>query len=233
MSTKAAACRTFPADLPGEFETHVTFTCADAEVDALVAWGKARGTGATHILLERGRTVSQPMLTLRAATTLAAARAAAAELACAARADGFHPVRIKIEAAPWHPAVPVRDEDAAALEPAYHFEHHVKLLLGPDDATGPLAALAVRHSAHLSRNARRKRDDGRHERFVTQRCRAVGDRTAAAALDLLVTELTGRGHEILSVEREFVVFDDDETLDRGWIDETAEPFSASATSRTV
>ncbi|MDI2131673.1 hypothetical protein [Yinghuangia seranimata] len=219
-TTTTTAVRAFPDHVPGEFETHVTFRCADAHFDALAAWGTARGTGVTHIVLDRGQSVSQPMLTLRATTTLAAARDAAAELVGAARADGFHPVRVKVEAAPWHEGVPATDAEGAELGPAHYFEHHVKLLLdtGFDAAAhAALAALVAPHAAHLSHNARRRRDDGRHERFVTQRRRAVGDRSAARALDDLVAALTRAGHRVLSVEREFVVFDDDETLDDGWI----------------
>lgn len=78
-------------------------------------------------------------------------------------------VRIKVEAAPWNDGVPERDADA--VEGRY-FEHHVKLLL-PDAAAGTLVSLTrllEPHQARLSRNARRQRDDGRHERFATQRC---------------------------------------------------------------
>lgn len=209
----------FPAHVRGEFETHVTFRCPDAEIDALAAWGRARGAGVTHIVLERGRTPSQPMLTLRAITTLSEARDAAAALVRAAHARGFAAVRVKIEAAPWHAGVPGTDAEAAALDRAHYFEHHVKLLLDPGFDAAALAGLVARHAAHLSYNARRRRDDGRHERFVTQRCRAVGNATAAAELDALVRELGRHDHHILTVEREFVVHDDGEALDLGWIDE--------------
>ncbi|WP_101896959.1 hypothetical protein [Embleya scabrispora] len=212
----------FPEDAPGDFETHVTFRCADADIDALTAWGRERGAGMTHIVLGRGRTPSQPMLTLSARTTLGAARTAAARLATAAGARGFRAVRVKIEAAPWHDAVPSTDAAAAALGDTYYFEHHVKLLLdpGPDGAApAGLVALATRHDAHLSHNARRRRDDGRLERFVTQRCRGVGDGTAARELASLTEALTASGRHIVSIEREFVVFDDAESLDHGWIEE--------------
>ncbi|HSA51022.1 MAG TPA: hypothetical protein VLH10_13080 [Yinghuangia sp.] len=209
----------FPGHVRGEFETHVTFRCAGAEIDALAAWGRTRGAGMTHIVLARGHTVSQPMLTLRATTTLNAARQTARDLVHAARAHGFHAVRVKVEAAPWHDGVPATDTEAAALGSDYYFEHHVKLLLEPGCDTGQLAALAVRHTAHLSHNARRRRPDGHQERFVTQRCRRVGNVSAAGRLDVLVRELHRLGHHILSREREFVVFDDDRTLDHGWIDE--------------
>lgn len=211
----------FPADVAGEFETHVTVRCAEAEVGRLAAWAGARGAGVTHIVLGRGEVVSQPMVTVRARTTLEAARSAGAVWAGAARSAGFEVVRVKIEAAPWHPGVPRTDADAAVMAASYHFEHHVKVVLEPAVDTRELADIAVRHDAHLSHNARRVRDDGRAERFVTQRCRGVGDATAERALTALVAELRDGGYAIHSVEREFVVHDDHEALDRGWIDEAA------------
>lgn len=123
----------FPEDVPGDFETHVTFRCSDADIAPLTIWGRERGAGMTHIVLGCGRTPSQPMLTLGARTTLGAARRAATRLAAGAGACGFHAVRVRIEAAPWHAAVPATDA-AAALGHAYFFEHHVKLVLGPGPA---------------------------------------------------------------------------------------------------
>ncbi|QIS13547.1 hypothetical protein [Nocardia arthritidis] len=67
----------------------------------------------------------------------------------------------------------------------------------------------------MSANARCVRADGRLERFVTQRCRLVGERTAAARAEALVVALSA--YEVCSVEREFVVLDTDESLDAGWI----------------
>jgi hypothetical protein len=55
----------------GDFETHVTVHCAESESGVLEQWAAARGLRFTHILLCRGRVVSQPMLTLRAGDTSA------------------------------------------------------------------------------------------------------------------------------------------------------------------
>jgi hypothetical protein len=60
------------------------------------------------------------------------------------------------------------------------------------------------------------RDGGRHERFVTQRCRGVDAEEAGRALERLLGELEGL--EVLSVEREFVLYDSDESVDDGWIE---------------
>ncbi|GAA1574221.1 hypothetical protein GCM10009678_66160 [Actinomadura kijaniata] len=199
----------------GEFETHVT---VDGPADDLAGWAEARGLKFVHILLDRGRTPSQPMLTLRTGGTLADARADAERAAADLRAAGFTVTRLKIEASPRTEGVPVTDADA--LGPGFYFEHHIKLLLPGDADTAALAAVAARHSAHLSRNARRVRADGRQERFVTQRCREVGMQTAGRRMKALLNALRRHGGlEVGTVEREFVVFDDAPALDDGWIDE--------------
>ncbi|WP_067477404.1 hypothetical protein [Actinomadura hibisca] len=207
-------------DFTGDFETHLTVSCPAAEIDAVERWAAERGLKFAHIVLDRGRVPSQPMLTLRTRGTLDAARARAEDVAARLRADGHPVTRLKIEASPFNAGVPEHDADAP--DPGrYYFEHHVKLLLDPAADTAALAAAARPHAAHLSRNARRVRADGRHERFVTQRCRGVGSRTAVRRLEALVAALDG--HEIVSVEREYVVFDGDASLDDGWIEEETRP----------
>jgi len=75
----------------------------------------------------------------------------------------------------------------------------------------------VPYGARLSRNARRQFTDGRHERFVTQRCHDVGAPTARQRLDALLAALRAGGHEIVEVEAEYVVRDDALHLDDGWL----------------
>ncbi|GHG79432.1 hypothetical protein [Streptomyces griseocarneus] len=211
---------TSPTSFSGDFEAHLTVRADDpAGVAALEAYAAARGVKFTHIVLERGRTPSQPMLTLRGRGGLDGMRGTVEEAAHGLREAGFGVVRTKIESTPWAEGVPGTDEEAVVLGGRYYFEHHLKLLLAPGADTVALADVVSRHAAHLSRNARRVRADGRAERFVTQRCRLVGDRTARARLEGLVAALQARGDEIVSVEREFVVHDSDESLDAGWIDE--------------
>lgn len=124
-----------------------------------------------------------------------------------------------LTASPWAEGVPGTDEAAIVLGSRYYFEHHIKLLLPAGTEPEDLAPAVVRHRAHASVNARRARPDGRTERFVTQRCRAVGDQTAEARLADLLAVLAD--YRILSVEREFVVYDTNESADEGWIIEPA------------
>lgn len=99
-------------------ETHVTVRCPDpAELERLDAWSGARELKVTHILLARGRMVSQPMLTL-------ADRDGHERLVPALRAAGFDPVRVKVETVPW-----ATDRPGPG---GGYFEHHLKLLLPAD-----------------------------------------------------------------------------------------------------
>ncbi|GAA1266748.1 hypothetical protein GCM10009665_64620 [Kitasatospora nipponensis] len=209
----------------GEFETHLTVPDRPGELPALAAWSAARGLELTHIVLARGRTPSQPMLTLRGSGTLEHQQVAADALARELRQAGWPPVRVKIEATPWTLGVPEHDRDAAALGPGYYFEHHLKVRLTPGADLPALTALALAHDAHLSWNARRVERDGRSQRFVTQRCHGVGLRTAGERLDRLVGALgasAADSHgclELISVEREFVVLDSNLGIDDGWLDD--------------
>ncbi|MFI1917018.1 hypothetical protein [Nocardia sp. NPDC020380] len=200
----------------GDFEAHLTVRAVDA--DRLERYAAANGFKFVHIVLEHGRIVDQPMLTVATAGAFSAVRDSIGSLVARLHVAGFPVVRTKIEATPWAVGVPATDPEAVALGAGYYFEHHIKLLLAPDSDLRALTALAVPHRAHLSVNARRKRTDGRSERFVTQRCRLVGDITAAARYTGLLDALRSAGHEILSTEREFVVHDSDESIDAGWIE---------------
>ncbi|MFI1070388.1 hypothetical protein [Streptomyces puniciscabiei] len=208
------------------YETHVTVRCTGpAETERLRGWAEAAGLKLTHIVLARGRMRDQPMLTLAGSASYAEQSARAAGTVTALRSAGFTPVRVKTESVPWAPEVP-----GGPCGGGQYFEHHVKLRLDAGTDLAGLTARVVPHGAHLSWNARRVRGDGRRERFVTQRCRGVRDAEAEAALRLLLAELDGL--EVLGVEREFVLYDSDESVDDGWLEERAVQESPPEQPRT-
>ncbi len=145
----------------------------------------ARGVKYTRIQLDRGEHASQPMLSWLCAGTPASAEEEARAATATLRAEGFVVTRLKVEAAASGAEAPVTAAQGAA-QPQRYFEHHVKLLLPATQDLEAVRAVAVRHRAHLSRNARRVRADGVRERFVTQRCHRTGRVEAAAALAGLV-----------------------------------------------
>lgn len=200
------------------FEYHITVSGDDAAAARLAAWAGERGVKFTHIVLARGETTSQPMLTVRADGTAESVLADAEAMAGQLSVTGFEVTRMKLEASPFADGVPATAEQAAAQLVDRYFEHHLKLLLPPDADEAALADLVTPHGAHLSRNARRVREDGRAERFVTQRCHQVGADRAVAELDRLAKTLSGAGHQIIDVEREYVLYDSRPSVDAGWID---------------
>jgi hypothetical protein len=206
-------------EIAGEFETHLTIRLDSSQAIApLALWASARGLKFTHILLDLGQTVSQPMLTRYGRGVLAEELTAATRLRTELESAGFAVSRIKVEAALGNVGVPHTNADVSSHPPGRYFEHHVKLLLDSNLDRTALVELAQCHRAHLSRNALRLRSDGRHERFVTQRCYAVGRSDARRDLDALLDALESGGYEILDVEEEFVVYDSNVAIDAGWID---------------
>ncbi|MEU3610418.1 hypothetical protein AB0E83_34030 [Streptomyces sp. NPDC035033] len=192
-------------DAPGTYETHVTVRCGTGEErDRLEAWAARRGLKLTTIVLARGRMPVQPMLTLPDRTGHPA-------LVAALRADGFQPVRVKVETVPW-------SAEPAGPGGGYH-EHHLKLALPAPYDRAALEALVVPHGAHVSWNARRALPGpgGRHERFVTQRHPGPAP-AALRACDDLLAALLAAGHEVVGEERELVLSDSDLSVDEGWLE---------------
>lgn len=200
----------------GEFETHLTVAGERGELDGegLLRFAQAHGLKCLQIELARGVHAFQPMLTRRGHGDLAGELAIAARVAAQLRDAGFVVCRTKIEASPTNAGIPQHEHEA---QPGRYFESHIKLLLAARADSGELAALAIAHGAHLSRNALRWRDDGRHERFVTQRYARGGFRAVDAALRNLLDALRPLGHRQLSVETEYVVHDSNLAIDDGWI----------------
>ncbi|SOD65706.1 hypothetical protein SAMN06297387_12317 [Streptomyces zhaozhouensis] len=203
----------------GEWEAHLTVGCPPARVAALASWAERHGHGFVHIVLARGATPSQPMVSLRGDGPLAEAGRAVAGVTARLAADGHPLTRVKIETTPWAEGVPAHDAADGTDHPGRYFEHHVKLLLAADHDRPSLERLAVAHGAHVSWNARRVRADGAEERFVTQRCAGVGSPTATRRLAALLDALAVASvpHRVVEVEREYVAHDSNLALDDGWL----------------
>ncbi|AVT36905.1 nucleotidyl transferase AbiEii/AbiGii toxin family protein [Plantactinospora sp. BB1] len=205
------------SEVSGDFEIHVTVHAQHAE--KLAAFAAEHGVKFLHIVLDRGTFASQPMLTLTGRGTLREQHAVVEHWRQRLRRAGIPECRSKIEAAPWCTGLPQSDEEAATEPAGRYFEHHVKLLL-PDASVRTLLAVTdviTPHHARLSRNARRKRSGGAEERFVTQRCHGVGLGTARQRLDALVEALRSAGHEVVTLEQEYVVSDSHLSHDEGWL----------------
>jgi hypothetical protein len=206
-------------EFAGEFESHLTVLIQHPErLTELRKWAEANALKCLHIVLDRGLFASQPMLTRRGRGSLSTELAIARRLTERLNAAGFEVLRIKLEASPENEGIPLTDTESMRSNDNRYFEHHVKLLIDNEARVPALTDIALRHYAHVSRNALQVRSDGMQERFITQRCRRVGLPSANRQLSDLLEELKKRSQLVIEVEREFVVYDSNCKIDKGWID---------------
>lgn len=100
-------------EFDGEFETHIALRAEDDSlVESAQRWASVHGLKFLHIVLERGQTPSQPMITRRASGTLSAQLKTAHDLTARMAVEGITVSRIKIEAAPRNRDVPDTDDEA-------------------------------------------------------------------------------------------------------------------------
>lgn len=205
-------------EFTGEFETHITVGLNDLdEVKRLHKWSANHGLKCLHIVLDRGVTESQPMLTRHGWGDFTNELGIAVALCQSLKAEGFSAVRIKMEVASGNQGVPQSTSEARNHPQDRYFEHHIKLLLESSTEMEALVKLAEQHSAHLSRNVLRTRSDNYHERFVTQRCMAVGRDQAQQQLQKLLDAIAALEYSVMEVEEEFVIYDSNLGIDQDWI----------------
>ena len=207
---RATACR-------GSFEAHLTVDAADlARRTTFEALCGELGVKCVLIELAAGVHRSQPMTASYHRGELGSVLGEIESLHAALWQAGFPVVRVKIEAAAMNPGVPITDEEAAAIDG--YFEFHAKVRLPDPSDVAALRALCESRSAHLSRNDR-KRDEHGAERFITQRVYRVGRTRAANEFDALLRDLAQAGHAVVSMKREYTIYDGKLELDAGWLDQ--------------
>lgn len=198
----------------GAFEAHVTVRCDAADAPRFAAACDRLRVKHLQIELARGEHVAQPMTATVHRGELRQVQGEVHELARALVADGFEVVRTKIEALPRNRDLPETDE-AAAAEPGRYFEYHLKVVVPPGELE-PVRAAAEAHGARLSRNARRTRPDGSHERYLTLRLPGLGRASADARFAALEAAVEALPVTIGRRVREYTVYDSNLALDRGW-----------------
>lgn len=199
-----------------QFEIHLTVEAAQAAAgaDALSRFAESEGMQLLHIELPRGAVTAQPMLSWRRDGVLADCLAQIDAIEQALADQDIRVVRAKVEAAPSNVGVPQAED---ACPPGTYFESHLKLLVEDDAALSAITDIAIAHGAHVSRNARRTREDGRQERFVTLRSVDGGLPGMKMRLQALQDALTPMVRAVLDTEIEFVVHDSNRALDAGWL----------------
>ena len=205
----------------GAFEAHITVSArSEEDLRRFRAFCDAAAVKCIFIELSRGEEPFQPMTASYHHGTLRQAREEVQAMARALAAEGFDVTRMKLEALGKNRDIPEDDATAKAL-PASYFEFHVKVLLpaGVSDVEG-LRSRCEKHGAHLSRNARKVREDGASERFVTLRVYGLGRANADARFTTLLEDLAGTGLTLTQRLREWTVYDSNHGLDRGWLEDS-------------
>ncbi|MBZ4421903.1 hypothetical protein [Myxococcus sp. RHSTA-1-4] len=202
----------------GAFEAHITVSArSEEDLRRFRAFCDAAAVKCIFIELGRGEEPFQPMTASYHHGTLRQAREEVQAMARTLAAEGFDVTRMKLEALGKNRDIP-EDDAAARAQPANYFEFHVKVLLpaGVSDVEG-LRSRCEKHGAHLSRNARKVREDGASERFVTLRVYGLGRANAEARFTALLEDLAGTGLTLTHRLREWTVYDSNHGLDRGWL----------------
>lgn len=204
----------------GAFEAHLTVSArSEEDLRRFRAFCDAASVKCIFIELGRGAEPFQPMTASYHHGTLRQALEEVQAMARALAAEGFDVTRLKLEALGKNRDIPEDDATARAW-PANYFEFHVKALLPPGDMEmEALRARCEKHGAHLSRNARKVREDGASERFVTLRVYGLGRANADARFTALLEDLAGMGLTLTQRLREWTVYDSNHGLDRGWLGE--------------
>jgi hypothetical protein len=198
----------------GAFEAHVTVRCAADESPRFAATCDRLGVKHIQIELAAGEHAAQPMTATVHRGELREVQDEVHDLARALVADGFEVVRTKIEALPRNRDLPETDA-AAAADPGRYFEYHLKVVVPPGELERVREAAAA-HGARLSRNARRTRADGSHDRYLTLRLPGLGRASADARFAALEAAIEALPVTIGRRVREYTVYDSNLALDHGW-----------------
>ncbi len=196
------------------YETHITVDCERSAVTAARELAVELGLAWTHIELSSGERPSQPMLTVTDGETLEQHRARGARVVAICDERRIRVLRIKTEGSVDCAECLSDDARAQCARDGRYFESHVKINVDGDDARERARMVARAHEAHFSRSARRA--TAVEERFVTVRMRAVSRAQASATTRALVEALEREGLYVSSKRAEYVLYDSDFSVDRGW-----------------
>lgn len=177
------------------YEFHITLAVGDDDIDDLPAGWKL-----TTIVLSCGQHPVQPMISNFGDWSV---------LAEALSKLGSRVKRYKVEQDLTDDFGPIH------VRGGEYFEHHIKVFV-PKDSETPIAALAMRHCGHLSRNAKKTGESG-GEYFITQRNQYMKSLAESNHYlkELLVT-LAKEQVLVLQIEQELVIYDSNKWLDNGW-----------------
>ncbi|HEX7997376.1 MAG TPA: hypothetical protein VF528_03080 [Pyrinomonadaceae bacterium] len=202
----------------GTFESHVTVNAGGfSHVERFRQLCEELGLKSIIIELSRGVSRTQPMTATHHRGSLEDVLAEVRAIAQSFERNGFAVKRVKVEAEPDNDGVPHTDEESSQLPPTNYFEFHALVTLPIASDLSTLAALCVKHDAHLSSSMFKRLPEGRAQRFVTMRVYGAGRTRAADLFQKLAGDIGRAGYTISREVREYVVYDSNLLLDAGWI----------------
>ena len=222
-----------------DFEVHVTVS-ESADTVALEQVAIDTEAKVTEIILARGQTPLQPMITFRGTGTLRSQLKRAERTIRRLRRKGIGVVRIKVEVGLQEAFFETGASGgwSRRAEPPdwLYAEQHIRVRLRTGDSDR-LRHDALRLGAHVSTNARAS-TGFMEERFVTSRVYNTADnfpqrspqtidtwshseyRILSARFETVAEGLRDAGWGIVDGDRELVVHDTNFELDQGWLPET-------------
>lgn len=203
-------------DYSTECEIHITVNDYERiSADSLEGWEDFKYT---HIVLSKGNSPSQKMITKRVNDSLGSAYKICQNASKALARMGYSVVRKKIEVPPWSRLAPITKEDVNFNHGGCYFESHIKMIIGDNEqAIENFTKIAEYCGAQLSRNAFKETKNGVCERFITQRSYNCDMAENQRNLSRLLYYLVNWNQDILEIEKEYVVYDSNLGLDYGWL----------------
>jgi hypothetical protein len=139
----------------------------------------------------------------------------------AALGEYFAVTRLKLEAVAENPGVPRTDAEAREVPGDTYFEYHIKV---DAPASPETDALLKRLAADLTRELGLKvpfscnNMPGKSQRFLNARTYGLGYDSSAAVVRRVTDAMGRHGVAVAKVIREFIPFDTNKDLDRGWLE---------------
>jgi hypothetical protein len=133
----------------------------------------------------------------------------------------FEIIRLKLEAMAWNPGVPITNEQSHALPEGNYFEYHLKLdapvSLENDEQLKQLARqLTQELGVRVPFSCNNMGD--KNQRFLNARTYGIGASESAAIVAQITEALLTKGFKVQKIIQEFIVFDTNKELDRGWLE---------------
>jgi NTP pyrophosphatase (non-canonical NTP hydrolase) len=130
--------------------------------------------------------------------------------------EGFDIVREKIESVPFHPSAPSKENGVKSMPKNGYFESHIGIIVS-DDRKSEISELAKKFNAHISKNTRKKLDNGKEKLMLTFRLYQGFYEDFKLQSSLIHQEMAKLGFEPEREIVEFSIYDTKVSHDKEWI----------------